>query len=53
MKLKIDDDVDVNVKHSHHFHKEDVEAIVDKFTESVLVIIAASTVSHFLRKLAK
>jgi hypothetical protein len=50
MKVKLEDEVDVKIKHDHDFDKEDVEDIIDKITESVLIIIAAATVSRMVKK---
>jgi hypothetical protein len=50
MKLKMDDVVDVNVHHDHAFDKHDVAELIDKVTESALVIIAASTVAYVVKK---
>lgn len=53
MKIRMEDDVDVNVHHDHDFDKQDVEDLIDKVVEGAVVIIAASTVSHILRRLIK
>lgn len=50
MKHKIIEDVNVNVKHDHDFDKDDVEDIIDRITNSVLVLIAASTVASVVKK---
>lgn len=52
MKHKIDGPVDVNVnhKHDHEFDKEEIDDVIDKVTESALIIIGAYTASHILRK---
>lgn len=47
MKHQHDAKIDVNLD----FHKEDVEDVIDKITDSVITIVAAVTVAHILRKL--
>lgn len=49
VKHKITDDVNVNLNIT--LPKEDLEQLIDKVTESVVVIIAAATVAHIFRRL--
>lgn len=48
VKHKIADDVDVNLRID--LPTQDLEDLVDKITESVLVMIAAATVAHILKQ---
>jgi hypothetical protein len=50
MKHQFSDPLDIRVHHDHNFDKQDIEKIIDKITESAIVIIAASTVAHILKK---
>lgn len=53
MKHKIDDEIRVKVTHDHDFDKEDVEDIVTKVVEGAVIIIAASTAAHVIKRLVR
>lgn len=48
MKLKLDEDVNANL--NVIIPKDDLVDLIDKVTDSVLVIIAAATVGHIVKK---
>lgn len=50
MKHKIDDEVRVRVTHDHEIHVDDIESLIDKVTESALMLFGASAALHILKK---
>lgn len=48
MKHKLDGPVDVNV--SVEFDKEDVEDVIDKITESAIILITVATSAALIKK---
>jgi hypothetical protein len=49
MKHKFVDDVNINID----IPTEDLEDLIDKLTESAVIVIGALTVSHILKRLMK
>lgn len=50
MRHKIDDEVRVRVTHDHEVHVEDIEGLIDKITESALILFGASAALHIIKK---
>jgi hypothetical protein len=50
MRFKPDGPLEVTIHHDHDFHKDDVEDVIDKITESVVTIIVVASAAHILRK---
>lgn len=48
MKHKLDGPVDVNV--NLEFDVEDVESVIDKVTECVVIVIGVATAAHILKR---
>jgi hypothetical protein len=48
VKHKIDDEVRVRVTHDHDVHVDDIESLIDKITESALILFGASAALHIL-----
>lgn len=53
VKHKIDDEIRVKVTHDHDFDKEDVEDIIDKLVRGAVIVIAASTAAHVVKRVVR
>lgn len=54
MKHKIDDEVRVKVTHDHNVPPmEDIEELIEKVVEGAVIIIAASTAAHMIKRLVR
>lgn len=53
MKHKIDDEIRVRVTHDHDIPFEEVEDLIGKAVEGAVIIIAAATAAHAIRRLIK
>lgn len=48
--MKHNHNADVNVKVGVDIPKDDIESVIDKVTESVVIIVAVTTAAHIFRK---
>lgn len=53
MKHKIDDEVRVRVTHEHDIPMKEVEDLIGKLVEGAVIVIAASTAAHVVKRLIK
>lgn len=51
MRHKFEDELRIKVDHDHEIDPEVVGKLIDKVVDGAVIIIAVSTLSHFIKKI--